>query len=358
MNVIKMNAAAAPFLNGAKWSFVTRRVHRANARLLDRDLDAVRSGDLVLAEVQEIGSHKRLQLSDGRFSILYPKDRIVLACGDRFAEDQFEGIAALSEDGADLLAGGGVIGQMRARNGKVKRPTRLAVIGRLADEAGRIINLADTALKPASGPRPPRVIGVIGTGMNAGKTAAAAGLVNGFSRFGDAVAAIKATGTGSFGDVQNYEAAGAAAVMDFTDAGLVSTYRQPVDRLEQVTHTLLAAASASDVAIVELADGVSQVETAELLRKPAFRALFDTFFLAAPGALAARGALQWLQDEAGITPVALTGLMTQAPVAVAEAKTLGLPVFSREELSDPATACCLTGLLSGLSTAQATGGVA
>lgn len=347
MNVIDMNAAASPLLSGAKWSFVTRRVRRAAIRLLDRDLGAARSGDLVLAEVQAISSHKRLQLSDGRFSILYPKDRLVLACGDRFAEDQFEGIAELTDQGADLLAGGGVAGRMRARNGKVKRPTQLSIIGRLADESGRVVNLADTALSPMSGPKPARVIGVIGTGMNAGKTAAAAGMVNGFHRLGQTVAAIKATGTGSFGDVHNYEAAGAATVLDFTDAGLASTYRQPVDHLEAATRTLLGAAATRDVAVVELADGVSQVETADLLQRPGFRALFDAFVLAAPGALAARGALSWLEAEAQITPIALTGLMTQVPLAVTEAASFGLPVFSREDLSDPATACCLAGMLSG-----------
>ena len=346
MHIIDINAVASPLLAGAKWSFVTRRVARAEIRLVNRNLASAMSGDLVLAEVQELGSHKRLQLSDGRFSMLYPKDRVVLACADRFAEDQFEGIAALSEKGADLLAGGGVIGQMRARNGKIKRPTRLSVIGRLADETGRVLNIADFALKTEPGARPDRVIGVIGTGMNAGKTAAAAGLVNGFARFGDRVAAIKVTGTGSFGDVQNYEAAGAAQVLDFTDAGLASTYRQPVDRLEMITQSLLAAAAESDTAIVELADGVSQVETAELLRRPSYHALFDAFLLAAPGALAARGALDWLRAEAQITPIALTGLMTQAPLAVAEAETLGFPVFSREDLSDPATASCLIGILA------------
>lgn len=346
MKVIDMNASAAPMLKSAKWSFVTRRTRRAEARVLDTDLAAAKSGDLVLAEVQKIGNHKRLQLSDGRFSILYPKDRVVLACADRFAEDQYEGIAVLDPDGADLLAGGGVAGHMRARNGKIKTPTRLAVIGRLANDEGRVMNVADYGMKAARGAQPKQVIGVLGTGMNAGKTAAAAGLVNGFARFGAQVAAIKATGTGSFGDVQNYEAAGAAQVLDFTDAGLASTYRQPLERLDAVTRTLLAASSESDIAIVELADGVSQVETAELLRRASYRACFDAFVLAAPTALAARGALQWLQAEAQITPIALTGLMTQAPLAVAEAATLGLPVLSREELADPATASGLSGLLS------------
>lgn len=347
MQIVDMSLSAAPLLDGAKWSFVTRRVRRTDIRLLDPDLASVRSGDLVLAEVEALGSHKRLQLSDGRFSALYPKDRVVLACADRFAEDQFEGIAALSPDGADLLAGGGVIGQMRSRNGKVKRPTRLSVIGRLASAEGRVINTADFALIPTPGPRPRHAIGVLGTGMNAGKTAAAAGLVNGFARLDHRVSAVKATGTGSFGDVHSYEAAGATEVLDFTDAGFASTYRQPVDRIEDATRTLLAATASCDIAIVELADGVSQVETAELLRRPGYRALFDAFVLAAPGALAARGALGWLAEEAQIAPMALTGLMTQAPLAVAEAQALGLPIFSREELADPATASCLMGLLAG-----------
>ncbi|MDX8351074.1 hypothetical protein [Cognatiyoonia sp. IB215182] len=346
MHIVDINTSAAPFLAGAKWSFVTRRVCRSDIKLLNHDLGTAKTGDLVLAEVQGIGSHKRLQLHDGRFSILFAKDRVVLACGDRFAEDQFEGIAALSANGADLLAGGGVVGHMRARNGKVNRPTRLSVIGRLADSEGRVINLADAAFGSVQGPRPGRVIGVLGTGMNAGKTAAAAGLVNGFVRSGHKVAAIKATGTGSFGDVHHYEAAGAAKVLDFTDAGLASTYLQPVNRLEDATRTLMTAAADCDIAIVELADGVSQVETAELLRRPGYRGIFDAFVLAAPGALAARGALQWLSSEAQIAPIALSGLMTQAPLAVAEAEHLGLPVFSRETLADPATALCLSGMLA------------
>ncbi|MBY5934096.1 hypothetical protein KUV51_13895 [Tateyamaria omphalii] len=345
MELLDMNTDAAQHIAGAKWSFVTRRVRRGTVRKLDGDLSAVRAGDLVLAEVQCIGSHKRLQLSDGRYSALYPKDRIVLACGDRFAEDQFEGNAALSPDGCDLLAGGGVVGLMQSRNGKVKRPTRLSVIGRLADADGKVLNLDQFALSHHSGSRPERVIGVLGTGMNAGKTAAAAGLVNGFARFGDKVAAIKATGTGSFGDVHQYEAAGAARTFDFTDAGLASTFRQPVERLDALTRLLLSAASDCDVAIVELADGVSQVETAELLRRPDYRSLFDAFMLAAPGALASRGALSWLAEH-DIVPIAQTGLMTQAPLAAREAETLGLPVLSREDLSDPATAGSLHALLS------------
>jgi hypothetical protein len=323
----------------AKWSFATRRVSREDAaRLLSDGLDAVRPGDLILAEVARIGSHKRLQLADGRFSPLWTGDRIVVACADRYAVDQFDGRATLSPDGADLLAGGGVCGTIASKHDKIANGTRLSIVGRLADATGAALNVDRFALPDAVPGRPPLVIGLVGTGMNAGKTAAAAGTVHGFSRLERRVAAIKATGTGSFGDVHEYEAAGAARVLDFTDAGMASTHRQSLDRLLRSTDLLLAHAADCDVAVVELADGVSQVETAGLLARPDYAARFDAMILAAPDAMAARGGLAWLGAH-GIAPVALSGVMTRAPLAAEEAaRATGLPVLDRSELAEPETA--------------------
>ena len=42
MNIVDMNIAAAPFLAGAKWTFVTRHVKRGGIQQLDRNL-----GDMV-----------------------------------------------------------------------------------------------------------------------------------------------------------------------------------------------------------------------------------------------------------------------------------------------------------------------
>lgn len=348
-----LNTAQPMPAETAKWSFATRRVAQSEAVRLETNLDAVRPGDLILAEVQRIGSHKRLQLADGRFSPLWPGDRIVVACADRYAVDQFDGRARLSADGADLLAGGGVIGEIVSRNEKVARGTRLAVLGRLMDGSGAALNVARYAM-PATAPgKPPLVIGLLGTGMNAGKTAAAAGVVNGFTRLGRRVAAIKATGTGSFGDVHEYEAAGAARVLDFTDAGMASTNRQPLDRLVDATDLLLAHAADCDVAVVELADGVSQVETAGLLARPGFADRFDGMILAAPDAMAARGGLAWLSDH-GLSPMALSGVLTRAPLAAQEvAEITGLPVLCRMTLADPATASAIQARLARADRAAA-----
>ena len=335
----------APPIDGpaerAKWSFATRRVLRSDARGLNPDLAAVQTGDLVLAEVTRVGNHKRLQLADGRYSPLWPGDRIIVACADRYAVDQFDGRARLSADGADLLAGGGVVGEIISKNEKVASGTRVAVLGRLADSEGNVLNTEQFALPRIPPGRPPLVIAVLGTGMNAGKTAAAAGLINGFARLGRRVAAVKATGTGSFGDVQEYEAAGAARVLDFTDAGMASTHRQPTERLVAATEQLLSHTAELDVAVVELADGVSQVETATLLSRTDFTARFDGVILAAPEAMAARGGVAWLNAR-GIEPLALSGLLTRAPLAAEEAaEATALPVLCRKTLADPATASAL-----------------
>lgn len=330
--------------DGAKWSYVTRRVCRDDALRLSPDISDVRSGDLLLAEVVRIGNHKRLQMADGRFSPLWLGDKIVVACADRFAADQFEGHSILSDDPADLLAGGGIAGKAISKNDRISAPTQVNVLGRLSDDQGQAINLDAYGLPPCSIGHPPLVICVVGTGMNAGKTAAVAGLVNGLARSGKRVTAIKATGTGAFGDMHEYEAAGAAQVLDFTDAGMASTYRQPLDRVEKAIDQLLGHASRSDVVVLELADGVSQVETASLLSKPGWATRFDAMVLAAPDAMAAQGGLAWLSAR-GLAPIALSGLMTRAPICVAEASETGLPVFDRCELADPNTVANLLHLI-------------
>ncbi len=327
----------------AKWAFTTRRVHRGDAAGLSHDLAAARAGDLVLGRVERISSHKSIQLSEGRPAALYEGDLVVLACGARYAADQFEGLAALDPQGADMLAGGGVLGRMRAAHGKMTQPTRITPLGLLADRQGAILNLARYAL--ASSPRPVGLTAlcVVGASMNSGKTDATASFAHGLMRAGRRVAAIKVTGTGAFGDINAYRDAGVPITLDFTDAGMVSTYREPHACIAAALDTLLAAAACegADVAVVEVADGVLQAETDALLADPDTRSAFAGFLFAAPDALAAVGGVAALLRH-GIAPVCLTGLIARAPLLVAEAEgATGLRVLSREALRDPAEAIAL-----------------
>ncbi|WP_282606117.1 hypothetical protein [Pelagibius sp. Alg239-R121] len=338
-----LSPIAFDMLDQAKWAFSTRRVERQDAVSLLDMLTHATSGDLVLGRVERIGSHKKIQLAKGRASELYVGDLVVLACGDRYAPDQFEGLAELDPEGADMLAGGGVLGRMRHRHAKMSAPTRIIPLGMLANAAGKAINLADYALNKAARPDGLKVIGIVGASMNSGKTTAVAGFAHGLSRAGHRVAAIKATGTGAFGDFNAFVDTGARYVADFTDAGMVSTYRQPLVRIESGLDTLLAHAKRDgcDVAVVELADGVFQKETADLLRNPRVRDGFAGVVFAAPDALAAAGGCAALRAM-GVEPAIVTGMVSCSPLGAAEAETAtGVSVVTRSTLCDPAQANAL-----------------
>lgn len=340
---------ATTLASRAKWAFSTRRVRQTDAAGVVSNLDRAVPGDLLLGRVIQLGFQKRVQLAAGRPSDLYTGDLVVLACGARYAPDQFEGLAELMPDAVDMLAAGGVAGRMLARNAKVAAPTRIAPIGLLTRSDGRVMNLGDYALPQAMRPAGLTAIGVVGASMNSGKTTATASLAHGLQRAGYRVAAIKATGTGAFGDYNTYVDAGAHYVADFTDAGMVSTYNEPLQRIETGLDTLLAGAAAAgcEVALVEIADGVLQQETAALLQRPSIRALFAGVMFAAPDALAAVGGCATLR-ALGIEAFALTGTLSLSPLGAREAEAAtGLPVLLREELCDPARASTL---LAGLAT--------
>lgn len=330
----------AETLDQAKWTFVTRRVDRARVAATDTDFAAARPGDLILAHVDRLGQHHRVQLPSGRPSLIFPGDAVVMACGARYAPDQFEGLAEIGPDCADLLAGGGCIGRMVARNSRIKPATRLVPATRLLDADGQAVNLADFALVPRrAAPRPP-VIGVLGTSMNSGKTLATAQLVLGLRRAGFRVGAVKATGTGAFGDFNEYSDSGAHYVGDFTDAGMVSTYLEPLDRIRTATETLIAEAGhrGCDIVVMEVADGILQRETAALIADPWFAQLISGLVFACADAVAAVGGVMHLA-RLGLVPDALTGLVSCSPMAASEAgSATGLPVLTRENLSDPAEA--------------------
>lgn len=330
--------------NGLKWAFTTRRVAHSDAVLLQPDLSGAIPGDLVLCEIAALGQHRKIQLADRRNSESYVGDRVVLCLGDRYAPDQFEGRAELAEM-SDLLAGGGIVGSMKRAHARMAPPTKLRVLGLVADGAGRVLNVDRYALPEATIPDHVTVLGVFGASMNAGKTTAAVSLAHGLTRAGLRVAGVKATGTGAFGDFNAFEDAGVPAT-DFTDAGMPTTYCMPMDRIERGFETLVgnAAAQGAEVVVVEIADGVFQAETAAILRSSAIRDRMDGILFAAPDALGAYGGVELLKTF-GLRPFAISGMVTLSPLGWAEAeKATGIPLLSRQDLTDPAQVTALLGL--------------
>ncbi|MBW4709203.1 hypothetical protein KX928_15535 [Roseobacter sp. YSTF-M11] len=320
----------------AKWAFTTRRVNHDDVAGLDPAVALGVAGDLVLCEITEINQHQKIQLSSGRAATSYLGDRVVLCIGDRYAPDQFEGAARITARGADLLAGGGVVGTMENAHARMEEPTKLRPVGLLTDRSGEVINIARYGLPTKEIPDDVTVIGVFGASMNAGKTTAAVSLAHGLSQAGFSVAGVKATGTGAFSDFNAFEDAGVSA-MDFTDAGMPTTYRMPMDRIEQGFETLVgtAAANGAEVVVVEIADGVFQQETQEILAGSVICDRLDAILFATPDALGAVGGARVLADH-GLRPFAMSGKLTQSPLAMMEARiATGIPQLSREDLCTP-----------------------
>lgn len=334
----RMTSLSPALCDLAKWAFTTRRVNREDVRGLSSDFANAKAGDLLLCEIAEIGHHKKIQLAERRASQSYPGDLVVLCLGDRYAPDQFLATAIIDDDLIDLAAGGGVAGRIDSAHDFMNEPTRLKPLGMLTGAQGQVLNVADYALPTLPANDDVTVIGVFGASMNSGKTTAASSLAHGLLRAGYNTAGVKATGTGAFGDFNSFEDGG-APVTDFTDVGMATTYRMPLERIETGFDTLVATAAArgAEVVVVEIADGVFQQETRAILKSSRIRDRLDGILFAAPDALGALGGVTVL-DRVGLAPFALSGMVSCSPLAAAEAaEVTGLPILSREDLWSPET---------------------
>lgn len=327
----------------AKKAYTTRYAVAAVERateLLTGPAVRPRSGDLVLARVEEIGQHKRLEGPQRQRQALFTGDEIVVAYGNRYAPDQFEAEVPGDLGPVELVAAGGMAGRVLSQHAEIEAATRLAPLGLLARNGSRL-TLAEHAPLRIREQRTarvtPRVVVVLGTSMNSGKTATVASLVHGLVRSGLHVAAGKATGTGAGGDPGLFVDAGASSVLDFTDYGLPSTYRLGHDRVRALLSSLVEdlAADGPDVVVVEIADGLLQDETQRLLDDPLLRALADDVLFAAGDALGAAAGYAELQRR-GLPLRAVSGLLTASPLAHREAGlALGVPVLGTFDLCEP-----------------------
>ena len=321
-----------------KRAFTTRNVpESAMQTLLTGNLEP-KAGDLMLARVDRLRQHLRVELPNGRYSKLFVGDHIVVCYGNRYAADQFESLVPNSLAPCHLVAGGGVASEMRYRHPRVKRPTEISPLGLVGDSTGKPLNLIDW--KPDPGPRNNQFIPiflVVGSSMNSGKTTTAAKLINVLMQDGYRTGAIKATGTGSGCDLWRFRDAGAAHAVDFTDAGYASTYRVDADSVMGIVNELgdTMRNRDMDVAVMEVADGLLQDETRVLLANPSFRnQVTGTFFNAVDTHSALHGVdcLQGLSYDV----VAVSGVVTSSPLASQEFQSnCAVPLVTKKQISQP-----------------------
>lgn len=321
-------------LRKVKRAFTTRRIPVGEMRTLISGNEKPRAGDLVMATIVEIGSHQRIELTNGRRARLSHGDQIIVCYGNRYAPDQFEALVADDLGGCDLVAGGGIAGRETCRHDRMWAPTRLMPLGLVGNTKGRRLNVADYAINFSRASTAIPTIAVVGTSMNSGKTMTGCSIIRGLSSAGLKVAGIKATGTGSGNDLWFMRDMGATCILDFTDAGFASTYLAPPRAIEKGVLGLIdqAAAKGSDIAVLEIADGLQHEETARLVQSEALRHRIHGLIFAAYDALGAHAGVTTLK-RLGHTVFAVSGQLTRSPLAIREAvAATGLPVLTAQEI--------------------------
>src|SRR4030081_2890301 len=136
-------------MSGAKWSYVTRRVTGRGGSQLG-GAGEPRLGDLIVASVESLGAHERLENIHGRRVCLYPGDVVVGAYGNRYATDFYEGYLPTGP-AVHLLTSGGVVGTVASANTRRSPPTELKVLGALTDQDGAALSVEDFMM-PVSPP--------------------------------------------------------------------------------------------------------------------------------------------------------------------------------------------------------------
>ena len=332
----------------AAQSFVTRRVPLDAMRTLLSGGLRPRTGDLVVARIARLGHHRRVEHANGRRANLHLGDDVIAAYADRYATDQYESYVPRALGRSNLVTSGGIISRVQSRSAGIRGATEIVPVGLVGDERGRPLNLTDFGLPRIDSPSVPRppTVAVFGTAMNAGKTTTIHHLLHGLAKAGAKPGAAKITGTGSGHDYWVMLDAGAHRMLDFTDVGLASSFKHPIARLEDAAEQLVAhlAEDGCDIAFVEIADGVYQVENQSLIRSDRIHALIDRVVFAASDAMGAVHGVETLRRN-GFTVAAVSGTLTRSPLAIRETReALGLPVLGLDDLGDPRITASILGM--------------
>ena len=218
------------------------------------------TGDYVAAEIIDVGSDAKIELTNGRMIEPLKGEKIIGALGVRHATLEATGTwKDIPESGeTHMLTGAGLIGTMTSHSVFSPFPIELKYLGHVKIR-GRKVTMRQVVptieLKPLNIP----VVLLVGTSMSAGKTTTARIVTRQLKLMGKKVVAVKLSGAGRFRDILQVSDAGADYIFDFVDAGLPSTICSPEEYVDAYHHMIsLMAHTDAEVAVVEI--GASPLE--------------------------------------------------------------------------------------------------
>lgn len=304
-----------------------------------------KAGDVALFRVLEIGKHKAIQGEKGTNHYIFEGDQILCVFGTRYASEQFEGYVPEGyQEAYDIIGQGGVVGEMKTMHSKFEDigTTKVELIGYAVDDNGNVINTIDhyqkNTPKPAKPTMATKIYLSVGSGMDSGKTTTAGFFSRGSMLTGKNVGYIKLTGTVYAKDCSFVRDCGAITAVDFSYCGYPSTYLTDVKEIKQIMYALLERVNRVELdhVIIEIADGLFQNETNELLSDPEFTAMVNGGVILSCGdSLAIRSGIDFLRSK-GIEPIALSGLFTASPLMIKEVESITeIPVYDIESFLTP-----------------------
>lgn len=225
------------------------------------ECDEPKAGDVIVVRaLTDSATYGQLELPSGRLAKINPTDVLIGVLGRRRALKGFVGDVperVKKGDKLHLLNMGGVIGVCTGHHSSLSDAIQVEVIGLACDENGKVLNIADNALKPTDVLKQtaPLVL-VAGTCMNSGKTFAATEIIKQATHQGLKVAGAKLSGVACLRDTLNMQDHGAIETASFVDCGLPSTVG--VEDLAPYAKAIIARLNESepDLIVIELGDGI------------------------------------------------------------------------------------------------------
>jgi hypothetical protein len=218
---------------------------------------------LVVKLLDDKETYNKVETSEGEFVTYKKGDVLVGALGERQALRGYSGIIPRlirQGDILNILNMGGIIGHCQSPHPDFGPAMRVEVMGAVMIPDGKIYKHAciqDFAIEwEYSLEKSVPLIAVTGTCMNVGKTLAATRIVEYLAKKGYRIGAAKLTGASLKRDVRGMLNAGAAACIDFSSAGLVSTTGKNILPMAKGLLTHLNKEENLDAIILEFGDGI------------------------------------------------------------------------------------------------------
>lgn len=295
---------------------------------------------LVVEILTNKSTYNTLELTSGRMAKVAKGDIIVGALGHRQALFGYSGHLPDQVNEGDIIQVlniGGVLGICDSINPDKGQPFNCRVLGVVL----QFPYLGERIGVPAHvGYRPldygakidlqgVPVVGIAGSCMEAGKTAAACAIVAQMRRRGLTIHAFKATGVSLRRDIMAMEDAGAKRSMIFTDLGVVTTTAKTGPAITRALLTEMAIGK-PDAIVFELGDGLLGAYGVEaILLADDIRESLTALVLSANDPVAAWGGVKLLRERFKIEPAVVTGPSTDNAVGVDIIKDqMGVPAFN------------------------------